>query len=87
MHVFLIWQLKNQQTDENAGYFLNMRSAGQGVKMLCKNAKTQSETGGHPRHNKIPHQMRRDTTGSLNLTAIQKCEAHCTPNKMNNFII
>ncbi len=31
--------IKNQQPDENAGQFLNMRRAGQGVKMLC---------GGHP---------------------------------------
>ncbi len=31
--------IKNQQPDENAGQFLYMRRAGQGVKMLC---------GGHP---------------------------------------
>ncbi len=38
-YFFLNMTIKNQQPDENAGQFLNMRRAGQGVKMLC---------GGHP---------------------------------------
>ncbi len=38
MYVFNM-TMKNQQTDENAGHFLNMRHAGKGVKMLCAKAK------------------------------------------------
>ncbi len=48
MYVFLIWQLKTKQSDENVGHFVNMRRAGQGVKMLYGTT-TQSGTGGHPR--------------------------------------
>lgn len=38
--------IKNQQTEENAGHFLNMRHAGQGVKMLWDIM--QSGMGAHP---------------------------------------
>ncbi len=51
MHArFLDMTIKNQQTDENAGHFFNIRRVGQGVKMLC--GKTQSGIGGYPNSHK-----------------------------------
>lgn len=54
MHArFLNMTIKKQQTDENARHFLNMRYAGQEVKMLCST--TQSGTSDHPRPHALPH--------------------------------